>query len=260
MPRGKYNQNNVGIDDSVFQKRAVKLARKFKVDEKQFIKDQSRLLSRDAARYTPPYVVFPGSTKGTSIGSKEDIELGEWAIDEDLRKIFEVLPDDVIWKEHKYSKGGPIYRHGQIRSPGVITDVFTLHRWHRNNKNYRGRTKNLKRPGIPGVGESLFYEYLKSQQASVGMAKACFLKASLAFGGKPAATPKIKRHLARASGSGSMKKDKDGYKGTMIAKAEGLYHLMSKLPHVRRDRTKKAEKRLEILTRAAAKAAGFKVV
>jgi len=57
-----------------------------------------------------------------------------------------------------------------------------------------------------------------------------------------------------------MKKDKDGYKGTMVARAEGLYHLISKLPHVRRDRTKKAEKRLKILTKNAAKEAGFKVV
>jgi len=260
MAKGKYNKNNVGFDDSVFQERVVKLARKFKVDEKQFIKDQSRLLARDAARFTPPYVVFPGSTKGTSIGTKQDIELGEWAVDTDLRKIFIVLPDDVIWKEHKYSKGGPIYRHGQIKSPGVITDAFTMHRWHRDNKNSKGRTKSLKVPELPWVGESLFYEYLKSQQASVGMAKACFLKASLAFGGKPAATPKIKRHLVRANGSGSMSKDKDGYKGTMVARAEGLYHLKSKLPHLKRDRTKKAEKRLEILAKNAAKQAGFKVV
>ena len=252
--------NDVGIDDSVFQERVVKLARRFKVDEKQFIKDQSRLLARDAARYTPPYVVFPGSTNGTAIGSKADIELGEWAVYRDLKNIFIVLPDDKIWKEHKYSKGGPIYRHGTIISPGVITDVFTLHRWHRDNKNSRGRTKKLKIPGIPWVGESLFLEYLKSQQASVGMAKASFLKASLAFGGKPSATPKIKRHLARASGSGSMTKTKEGYKGSMVARAEGLYHLVRLLPHVRRDRTKKAEKRLEILAKNAAKAAGFKVV
>lgn len=252
--------SDVGIDDAVFQRRAVKLARKFRVDEKKFINDQSRLLARDAARFTPPFKNFPDWHKGTAIGSKEDIEEGEWAVYTDLRRIFEVIPDDAIWKEHKYSKGGPIYRKGEIRSPGVITDAFTMHRWHRDNKNSRGRTRRLKRPGIPWVGESLFEEYLKSQQASVGMAKASFLKASLAFGGKPAATPKIKRHLARASGSGHMKKTSKGHEGIMTASAEGLYHLVRLLPHLRRNRVKKAEKRLEILTKAAAKQAGFKVV
>jgi hypothetical protein len=256
MPRRKYKE--IGIDDSVFQERVVKLARKFKVDEKQFIKDQSRLLARDAARFTPPFAQFPDWHKGTHIGTKADLVEGEWAVYKDLRRIFEVLPDSVIWKEHKYSKGGPIYRHNAIRSPGVITDGFKMHQWHRDNKRPNGRTKKLKKPGIPWVGESLFYEYLKSQQASVGMAKASFLKASMAFGGKSSATPKIKRHLARTSGSGNLVKTGKGYDGHIRAKAEGLYHLIRLLPHLRRNRTKKAEKRLEILAKKAVKSSGFK--
>lgn len=256
MARRKYKE--IGVDDSVFQEKVVKLARKFKVDEKQFIKDQSRLLAREAAKFTPPFASFPDWHTGTNIGSKADIEEGEWAIDTDLRRIFEVLPDDVIWKEHKYSKGGPIYRHNKIRSPGVIINAFKMHQWHRDNKRANGRTRKLRRPGIPWVGESLFYEYLKSQQASVGMAKASFLKASLAFGGKSSATPKIKRHLARTTGNGQLVKTSRGYDGLMRAKAEGLYHLIRLLPHLRRNRTKKAEKRLEILAKKAVKSAGFK--
>ena len=256
MPRRKYK--DVEIDDSVFQERVVKLARKFKVDEKQFIKDQSRLLAREASKFTPPFSKFPDWHRGTSVGSKDDIEQGEWAVYNDLKRIFEVLPDDVIWKEHKYSKGGPVYRFNTIRSPGVITNAFKMHQWHRDNKRPNGRTKKLKRPGIPWVGESLFHEYVKSQQASVGMAKASFLKASLAFGGKSSATPKIKRHLARTSGSGSLVKTGKGYDGHMVARAEGLYHLKRLLPHLRRNRTKKAEKRLEILAKKAIKESGFK--
>lgn len=256
MPR--YGNKHIGIDDSVFQDRVVKLSRKFKVDEKQFIKDQSRLLARDAARFTPPFAQFPDWNKGTNVGTKADIEQGEWAVINDLKRIFEVLPDAVIWKEHKYSKGGPVYRFNTIRSPGVITNAFKMHQWHRDHKRSDGRTKKLKRPGIPWVGESLFSEYAKSQQASVGMAKASFLKASLAFGGKSSATPKIKRHLGRTNGSGRLVKTGKGYDGLMSAQAEGLYHLKRLLPHLRRNRTKKAEKRLEILAKAAAKSSGFK--
>lgn len=256
MPRRKYK--DVGIDDSVFQKRVVKLARKFKVDEKQFVKDQSRLLARDAARFTPPFAKFPDWHRGTHVGTKADLEMGEYAVDWDLRRIFAPISDKKAWNEFRKSKGGPVYRHNTIRSPGVITNVFKMHQWHRDNKRLNGRTKKLKRGGVPWVPESLFNEYVKSQQASVGMAKASFLKASLAFGGKSSATPKIKRHLARTSGSGSLVKTGKGYDGHMVARAEGLYHLKRLLPHLKRNRTKKAEKRLEILAKKAIKESGFK--
>ena len=83
----KYKKNNVEIDDSVFQERVKRLARKFKVDEKQFIKDQSRLYARDAARFTPPFKEFPDWQRGTSVGSKADIEAGESAIKKEIKRI-----------------------------------------------------------------------------------------------------------------------------------------------------------------------------
>jgi len=257
MPRRKYKE--IGIDDSVFQERVVKLARKFKVDEKQFIKDQSRLLARDAARFTPPFAQFPDWHKGRHVGTKADLEMGEYAVDWDLRRIFAPISDKKAWDEFRKSKGGPVYRYNTIKAPGVITDAFKMHQWHRDHKRRDGRTKKIKnRNGIPWVPESLFYEYVKSQQASVGMAKASFLKASMAFGGKSSATPKIKRHLARTSGSGNLVKTGKGYDGHIRASAEGLYHLIRLLPHLRRNRTKKAEKRLEILAKKAVKSSGFK--
>jgi|SaaInlV_125m_DNA_1040241.scaffolds.fasta_scaffold44452_2 hypothetical protein len=256
MPKEK---EYVGIDDTLFQSRIVKLARKFQVDEKKFIKEQSRLLARSAARFTPPYVSFPNWHKGASIGTKEDIIQGEWAIYNDIKSIFEVLPDEVIWKEHKRTKGGTIYRYNKPRSPGVIINVYKMHQWHRDNKMSNGRTRRLRKPNVPWVGVSLFNDYVKSQIESAGMAKACFFKASLSFGGKASATPKIKRHLGRANGKGKINKTSKGYEGVMSAKADGIYSLYRILPHLKRDRTVKAEKRLYILAKLAAKKAGFKL-
>ena len=255
-------KSDIEIDSSVFEQKARLLAKKLGKSEREFVKDQAGLLARDVAKMTPPYAnkKLPSLKVGTSVGSKADIEAGENAIYWDLKKIYEVLPDDVIWKEHKHSKGGPIYRYGSIRSPGVITDVFKLHRWHRENRNSRGRTKKLKRPGIPWVGESLFTEYLKSQQASAGMAKACFLKASIPLRKKSTATPKIKRHLSRAKGSGRVIKDSKGSVGIISGKARGLSHVYRHIPELKKNRLYKAVKRGEILMREAAKDSNFKVV
>lgn len=255
-------KTDIEIDSSVFEQKARMLAKKLGKNEREFVKDQSGLLAREVAKMTPPYAnkTLPSLKVGSSVGSKADIEAGEFAVYNDLKKIFEVLPDDVIWKEHHKSKGGPIYRHGKVRSPGVITDAFKLHRWHRENRDYRGRTKNLKRPGIPWIGESLFIEYVKSQQASVGMAKAAFLKASIPLRAKSTATPKIKRHLSRVKGSGRVVKDSNGSTGMISGRARGLSHVYRHIPELKRNRLKKAVLRGEYLMKKAAKDSKFKVV
>ena len=82
------------VDDSVFQKRARRLAKLLKVDERQFVREQGGLLARAVAIYTPPYATFPDSKKKT-IGSKKDFDEGRNAAKRDV---------DLITTEQKRSK------------------------------------------------------------------------------------------------------------------------------------------------------------
>lgn len=260
--RSKYQSQNVGIDYSEFQRKAKKLAKAYKVDEREFIKDQSRLLAREAAKFTPPFAggILPSWSKGTSVGTKADIEEGEWAVRIDLGRIFEPWKkQDAFSREYKRSKGGPVYdKYGAIRAPSMMTNGFQMYRWHQEHRKKDGRTRKLKQGQKPIVSEALFEEYVKDMQKHVGVAKAAFLKVSMSFGGKSSATPKIKRHLDKATGSGKLITNKKGTEGLLTAMADGLYHTKRQVPHLMRNRLKKAVKRLQYIGRQSAKNAGFK--
>lgn len=255
----KYGNNKVYVDDSVFQHKARKLARKLGVDEHQFVKEQTGILAREVAKMTPPFATFPSLFKGTSVGTAKDIKQGEWAVYNDLRKICFVVKNDVAEKTHRYAKGVPVYRRGGIVAPGVIVSIGELATWHKRNEDYKGRTKELSVPQLPLVGESLFLKYVKSQQANVGIAKAAFYKASVQLGAKGAAVKGIKRHLATTSGGGRMAKTNKGPYGLISGRAKGLWHVHKHLPKLERNRLIKAVKRLEYVNRQAAKSSGFKV-
>ena len=258
--RSKYQSQNVGIDYSEFQRKAKALVKVWKLEEKDFIKDQSRLLAREAARFTPPFAggKLPSWSKGTAVGTKADIEAGENAIKKDIKRICFIVPDKVASDEHMRSKGRPVYRKGVIVAPGVITNGIKLYRWHQDNKLKNGRTRKLDVPKIPWVGRALADEYIKDMQKHAGVAKAAFLKVSMDFGGKSSAPPKIKRHLGKATGSGKLTTNKKGTEGLLTAMADGLYHTKRQVPHLMRNRLEKALKRLQILAKAAAKKAKLK--
>lgn len=256
MPR--YGNNKVYVDDSVFQQKARKLARKLGVDEHKLVKEQTGILAREVAKMTPPYAKFPSLYKGTSVGTAKDIKQGEWAVYNDLRKICFVVPDNVAERTHRYAKGGPVYRRGGIVAPGVIVSIGELAKWHKRNEDHKGRTKDLDVPHLPWVGESLFLKYVKSQQKNVGIAKAAFYKASLQLGAKGAAVKGIKRHIATTSGKGSMTKTAKGPYGLISGAAKGLWHVKRHLPALERNRLIKAVKRLEYINRQAIKESGFK--
>jgi hypothetical protein len=265
MPR--YGNNKIYVDDSVFQKKAKKLAKKLGVDEYDFVKNQTGLLAREAAMMTPPYVSFPGLRGGTSPGTKADLVAGEDAIYNKkpgkgggLKRIFIVVADDVANKEYRKSKGGMIYRHGRPVALGVMTNMSEMHSWHQSNRNARGRTIKAIAPHIPWVSESLFKQYAEKVQRRVGIAKASFVSASKQLEAKGGVTPKIKRHLGRASGIGFMEKTRKGPYGNIVAKADGISHTFKHLPKLESNRLKKAVKRLEYIGRQSAKKSGFKVV
>ena len=259
--RSKYQSQNVGIDYSEFQRKAKKLARAYKVDEREFIKDQSRLLAREAAKFTPPFAegILPSWSKGTAVGTKADIEEGEWAVRIDLGRIFEPWKNqDAFNREYRRSKGGPLYWRGKMRAPSMMTNGFQMYRWHQDHRKKNGRTKRLEQGQKPIVSEALFEEYTKDMQKHVGVSKAAFLKVSMSFGGKSSAPPKIKRHLGKATGIGKLVTNRKGTEGLLTAIADGLYHTKRQVPHLMRNRLKKAVKRLQYIGRQSAKNAGFK--
>lgn len=255
MPR--YGNKRIYVDDSEFQRKAKKLARKLKIDEYDFVKEQTGILAREVAKMTPPYVTFPKLT-GTGIGTAKDIKAGEWAVYHDLRQICIVVPDNIADWARRVFKGGAIYKKGQVIAPGVFSSVGFMREWHEKNKMPNGRTRELSKPLLPWVAQSVFEIYLKSEQANVGVAKAAFYKASLALGAKGAAVKGIKRHLIRTSGDGNMKRAKKGPIATISGRADGLWHAVKHLPRLQRNRLIKAVKRLEFVGRQSAKKAGFK--
>jgi hypothetical protein len=256
MPRR--GNSKIYVDDSTFQKRARKLAKKLGVDEYKFVKEQTGILAREVAKMTPPYATFPKLT-GTSVGTAKDIKAGEWAVYNDIKKICFIVPNEVAERARRTTQGGPIYRKGQIVSPGVISSISLLSAWHKKNEGSNGRTKDLDVPLLPWVPESLFIEYVKTMKRNVGIAKAAFWKAGDNLGAKGTAVAGIKRHAARASGNGKMKKTNKGPYGLIYGKADGLFHVFKHLPRLERNRLIKAVKRLEFTGRKAAKKSGFKV-
>ena len=255
MARGK----DIDIDDSVFQQKARLLARKLGKDEKEFIKQQTGILAREVAKFTPPFDTFPNN-KGTAIGKKADEKMGKWAVYIDIKWICTIKPANVIAKAKQSWGSGPIIYGGKTISKGVIDDVGSLRAWHNANQRANNRTKALKGPMRYWVSDTVFAAYVKEEQKKVGIAKAAFAKASVALGAKGAVPAWVKKHMGIVSGTGTVQKDTKGSKGIITGRAGGLFHTISKLPAIRKNRLIKAVKRGEFLMRKAAKDSNFKVV
>jgi len=249
----------VKVDDSVFRRQARKLARKLKVDEFDFVKEQTQLLAREVAKMTPPYNKFPSTFKGLSMGSKADIERGETAIFFDVVGILKPRSEgSCAWAQRAFG-GGPISEGGEVISPGVFWNKSDLYAWHKQHEQPNGRAKELPKNGRPWVPEGLWHEYVLERQRDAGMAKAAFAKAAKALGYKGAITPKIKRHMLTVKGTGNMDKKGKGPSGEIYGAADGLWHVNRHLPALQKNRLIKAVKRLKKVAKEAAKGSGFKV-
>ena len=252
--RGK----GIVIDDSTFQKRARALARKLKVDEYDFVKEQTGLLARDVALFTPPYLKFPRFTR-KDVGNPKDLLAGRIAVQRDVQQICTVKRVGTIRWAQKTFQGKPIYRGGRQVALGVIDTVAELAVWHRRNQRRGGHTEPLMGEDRYWVASNIFREYLRYQKSNVGIAKSAFLKASLQLGAKGAINPAIKKHVGKTQGQGRMARTDKGAYGLISGRAKGLSHVFRILPMLERNRLIKAVKRLEFIGRAASKKAGFKV-
>lgn len=252
--RGK----GIVIDDSTFQKRARALARKLKVDEYAFVKEQTGLLARDVAKYTPPFASFP-SKGGKSIGTSKDAKAGKMAVLQSIAQIVTVKETGVIRWAKKTFKGKPIYRGKKLIALGIIESESELGSWHRRNRRANGRTRPLKGDQRYWISKRLFNRYVKAEQKKVGIAKATFAKAGMLLGSKGKSLAFISQHFSRANGSGRMARTSKGAYGLIRGSSPGLWHVFKRIPTIERDRLIKAVKRLEFIGKAASKKAGFKV-
>lgn len=256
----KGGRKYVEFDDSVFQRQARKLARKLKVDEFEFVKEQTQLLAREVAKMTPPYAKFPSTWKGLNMGSKADIERGETAIFYDVVRILKPVPEGAAgWAQNAFGGGPIIGKGGEVKGPGVFWNKTDLYAWHKQHEKMNGRTKELLKHERPWVPESLWHEYVTERQKDAGMAKATMAKAAQALGYNKGITPKIKRHIMSAKGKGEMNKEKKGPSGEISGAADGLWHTNRHLPALAKNRLKKAVIHLNKVAKAAAKGSGFKV-
>jgi hypothetical protein len=255
--RGK----DIVIDDSTFQKRARRLAKLLKVNEYDFVKEQTALLAKETARFTPPYKVYPRKkeSKGTAIGKKEDEIQGQLAIKNSVENIIFVQEDGVIDRMWEIFRNRPTYRGKRQTSLGIIENKSQLRRLHQRMRRPNGRTLPIR--GIRHwVHQALLDEYLEEEYKKVGISKAAFAKAGMMLGMKAKVPKWVKRHIGKVSGGGRMARTSKGAYGIIRGNAPGLWHTSREVYKLQRDQLIKAVGRLRRIARAESKKAGFKVV
>lgn len=251
MPR-ESRSFSLDIDDKTFAKRSKKLLDDLGRETKPFVREQSALLARDLAKYTPPFDTFPKGNSNT-VGTSKDIQKGKRALSIGLYSICHIRKRKTINWAKKAFNGGPVFINGKQIASGIIEDIATLSKWHYSNKDIKGRTKFVPPSERPFVFKTVFNKYLKIRLKDVGVAKASFYKASLHLGGKHNAVRQIKIALGKGTGKGTLKKTQKGYTGQILGLAKGAYNTKKHLPMLQKDRNIKALKRLKILASKLAK-------
>ena len=246
------------VDDSTFQKRARRLAKLLKVDERQFVREQGGLLAREVAKYTPPYAKFPDNRKKT-IGSKDDFNEGRNAAKRDVDQVTTEV-EDVTWAKKQFGSG-KIYRGRKQVGAGVIDNLSQLKRWHNKNRRANGKTRRIAHSERFWVKKTLLDDYKEQLIKNVGISKAGPAKAALQLGAKGTIPKPVKIHLKRVKASGRMAQTNKGPYAMIRAsesRSPGLSHVRHLMPMIMRDRLIKAVARLRYMKRQTIKLAGFK--
>jgi len=247
-------------NDSLWQHKIRKMARKLKVDEKPLIKKQSSFLLRDIARYVPPYSKFP-RLKSKSMGTKADQRQGQNAVKKDLSLIFFVPDDPKVynWARDTFNPGQPIYSGKKIVGASVARTFNDLKMHHTRQQNRRGRVKVLKGPLRVWASKTLFNVYHKHVASNIGIAKASVAKAALQLNRSIKVPVWIKRQFQRASGQGRLIQRRSGPVAIFKCRAAGLQHVQLKtLKILKRMRLQDMERQLKKLLKSNARVAGFR--
>lgn len=261
------------LNDGVFQSKLRKMAKKAKIDEKDFIKEQSALFLRDLISITPPIEAGTfGLTRTTiskktgkksvrarPIGTKGDREQGEGALRIDLLYIFSPQKPDVIsWAFSKFGRG-KLRRGEKITGAGIALTSSEIRKWHRKNLDRRGRTRPLPTEDRLWVSEKLLDNYFKIEKKDVGTAKASLAKAMKAINPRQSVPKWISNNFSRTTGRGSLSVSSKGPTARSKSSAYGLDQVVGKLKSVEKWRSEAMEKRMLNLIKANARKAGLKV-
>ena len=253
-------KRTVELDDSIFQHKIRTLAKKWGVDEKEFVREQGALFLNDVGRFVPPYKTFPFG-KRKSMGTKADHVAGKLAIEYDLKKLF-FVPDDSVyqWAQQKFMRG-QIYKGRKIIGAGVLKSIDEMRLFHNKYRNPRtGRPRPLKGFEQMWVSKGLFNKYYKRQIEDVGIAKASIAKGVLALNKKAQIPAWIRKQMGKAMGGARMAKIAQSWTAVFNAKAFGLQHVSGKtIRIVQKGRMKAMENRLKKVFKDAAKQSGWNV-
>ena len=251
----------VQLDDSVFQHKIRKLAKKWKIDEKEFVRQQGVLFQKTLGAYVPPYKRFP-SGKTPSFGTKADEIAGNIAIKHDLNKLFFTPNGGAFENAQKTFRNGLIYKGKKVIGAGVINSIGEMKRFHNaNRKRSNGRTRSLKGFQQMWVSQDMFDTYVFMVQRDVGIAKASIAKGILRLNSKTRGINKSwLMQIPKATGTGRMAKLNGHWNAIFQAKAYGLQHLSQGIiKFVQAGRISKMESALKRKFKDAAKKSGFKV-
>lgn len=253
-------KRTVELDDSIFQHKIRTLAKKWGVDEKEFVREQGALFINNIGRYVPPYKSFPTGNK-KSMGNKADHVAGQTAIHHDLKKIF-FIPQTRIydWAEKTFMRG-QIYKGKKVIGAGILKSLDEMRRFHNSNRNLRtGRPRPLKGFEQMWVSQDMFNKYLKQQISEVGIAKASLAKGVIRLNPKLKIPAWVRKQMSKAIGSARMSKINQSWTAVFNAKAFGLQHVKSTtIRFIQKQRLKAMEKRLKFIFKDAAKKSGWNV-
>jgi len=250
----------ITLNDDVFQHKIRKLAKKFGIDEKKFVREQGALFINDIGRFVPPYKSFPVGRSKVMGGSKDN-KAGQLAILYDLRKLF-FVPNAAVyaWAERTF-KSGEILKGKKVIGAGVANSVDEMKTFHNKHRNYRtGRPRSLKGYQQMWVSEKLFNKYYKLEKADVGTAKAALATAIKMLNPAAKIPAWIFKQMGKAHGSGRMTKLNNSHTAVFSCRAYGLQHVRaSMIAIVQKGRLKAMENRLKFIFKDAAKKSGWKV-
>tara|TARA_R110000782_G_scaffold87467_3_gene169442 strand:- start:4101 stop:4889 length:789 start_codon:yes stop_codon:yes gene_type:complete len=250
----------ITLDDDVFQHKIRKLAKKFGVEEKQFVKEQGAAFVNDIGRFVPPYKTFPVG-KSRTMGGAKDNKAGQLAVMYDLKKLF-FVPNAAVytWAENKF-KRGEIFKGRKVIGAGVAKSIDEMKNFHNKHRNIRtGRPRSLKGFQQMWVSEKLFKKYYALEKADVGTAKGALATAVKMLNPKYAIPAWIAKQMGKAHGSGRCVKIADSWTAVFKCRAFGLQHVRpSMVAIVQKGRLKAMENRLKFIFKDAAKKSGWKV-
>lgn len=244
---------DIVVDDSIFKKDVAKFLTAIGKEEKTFIREQSGMVARELAKYTPPFKDknLPAYNKDT-VGTPADIKRGKESVQGDLRSICLRTKSKKYFNRQlkNFGKNSPIYQGKRQIGFGILESIDDIRRWHYKNRTSQGRVGRVAYIDRPLVWQGLFNKYVKKHKwPDVGMAKAGFYKASLYFGAKTTAPPNVKKNSGRATGMGLMIKTKGGWVGQVSSTSKGGANTFRHLPMIKKFRGEKAIKRLEHLAK-----------